>query len=237
MAKPVKKVVKKKKTVKKAALTGAKFISIRPERVETAILTLAQFSKTPGRNRRLRRAASKLEMLLRENHEMTRQVVSKLAKLTHSKQATISTIARMFAAPFAFTTLKGKLREFNKGKITFEQVMESVEKAYERRVPHDTIHNVLHCKPGMFYERIMKVALQYGSPKSLITNLTIKRMHEMGASKEEITAAHELKWAIHQYGHHMYDAMRKGNKEAERLNRKKMRELQSKFINQFTKKL
>ena len=115
--------------------------------------------------------------------------------------------------------------------------MDDIERAYERRVPHGKMENILHCRKGHFCEKILSTALEYRSPKSLVTNTTIKRMHILGMPKEALAEANRLKWEIHKAGHNMYEAMRAGNVEAEKAARIEMRKIQSTFIRKFTKKL
>ena len=115
--------------------------------------------------------------------------------------------------------------------------MERVERSYERMVPQKVMERALQCKTGEFYSRILKIAYDYHSPKSLVTNSVLKRMRIFRMPAETIAEATTLRDNIHKTAHRMYTAIKKGDKEREIAERKEMRRLQSTFTQRFAKEL
>jgi len=101
----------------------------------------------------------------------------------------------------------------------------------------DAIEKVLACRQGQFYERVIKLAIRHSAPKSLVTNLSIRRMRDLKMPKAEIAEAERIRWGIHHQAHRMYIAERKGNHEQQLKARAKVRKLEKIFMNKFVKRL
>jgi hypothetical protein len=228
----------KPRHVKKTILALARLLKRAPVlNTPRAIELLLRIAKNKKRKMMVRNAASTIARFLEEEPRAGRKVIRRLCQLNETKPLSVATAVRVFAAPVAFTTLKRHLKDFANKTISFEVLIQHIENWYERRVPQKVISQVMNCGRGKFYDEILRVAMQYGSPKSLITNATIKRMHLLKFPQEEIKKANDLKWKIHGTAHEMYAAAEKGNKEVAKAAMRKMRALQSEFIREFTKKL
>jgi hypothetical protein len=228
----------KPRHVKETVLALARLLKRAPVlNTPKAIELLLSIAKNKKRKIMVRNAASTIARFLEEEPRAGRKVIRRLCQLNETKPLSVATAVRVFAAPLAFTTLKRHLKDFANKTISFEALIQHIENGYERSVPQKVISQVMNCERGKFYGEILMVAMQYGSPKSLITNATIKRMHLLKFPQEEIKKANDLKWKIHGTAHEMYAAAEEGNSEGAKAARRKMRALQSEFILEFTKKL
>ena len=224
---------------KKRILAGAKFIQKGDPvaNTEKAIQVLLTVAKDKNRQMEFRKAASTMKAILEKNPRDGRKIIRKLVQLDETRRLSVSTVVRILSAPLATSTIKGHLVKFARNQISFSELMERVERSYERMVPQAVMDRALHCRTGEFYSRILKIAFDYGSPKSLVTNSVLKRMHILRMPAETIAEATTLRDNIHKTAHRMYTAIREGNKEREKAERKEMRALQSIFTKRFARDL
>lgn len=227
------------KSPKKRLLVAARTIH-RGDRIANtanAIRHLRLVSSNPERKASLRKAANVMSLILEHTQRDGRKILRNLVEIDEKHNLSIGTVVRVFSAPLAFTTLKAKLRDLASKRLSFSDFMDAIDASYERRVPHRQVEEILNCQKGKFYEKIFKAAFLHGSPRSFITNVALKRMHLLGLPKKNIDEANRLRWQIHGETHDMYEAMRAGDVEAEKLARANVRAMQSDFINRFVKGL
>ncbi len=227
------------KTVKKKIIIGAKLIQRGDPVANTqkAINVLRNIAKNAKRKKRIRKATSTMKEILEHSPRDGRKIIRRLVKLDKTHNLEISTVVKILSAPLTTSTIKGHLRDFARKKITFTKLMDYIDRAYERMVPHSIMEKVLHCRKGEFYARMLRTAFIYGSPKSLVTNASIKRMHILKMPAAEINEATNTRNEIHAIAHDMYAAMRAGDKRLEKDKRKEMRARQAVFSRKFARRL
>ncbi len=227
------------KITKERILKGARSIqkgdpAANTEKAIQALLTVA----TNKRNEiSLRRASSTMKEILEKTPRNGRKIIRRLVQLDKTHKLSVSIVVRILSAPLATSTIKGHLVKFARKEISFNELMEHVERSYERMVPQSVMERVLHCRTDEFYSRMLKIAFDYDSPKSLVTNAALKRMHIFRMPAETIEAATNLRNRIHKTAHKMHAATRTGDKEHEKTKRKEMRALQKDFTRRFAKNL
>lgn len=233
------KKVGRHKTAKEKILIGTKLIQRGDPVANTqrTIEVLLSVAKNKKRKMKIRRASSTLKEILEHSPRDGRKIIRRLVQLDKTHSLTISTVVKILSAPLTTSTIKGHLRDFANRKISFSGMMDRIDRAYERMVPNPVMEKVLHCRKGEFYARMLRIALIYESPKSLVTNSMLKRMHILKMPAAEIKKATAIRDKIHSTAHDMYAAIKKGDKTAEKTKRKEMRTLQSIFINSFAKSL
>jgi len=194
-------------------------------------------AKHPRRSNRLRKTVKKTLRLLHEDPVLLGKAIEAFGHLMKKGHMSPKTFYRILNAPFSHTTFKKKIRDFVNEKINLEQLMESVDAIYSRRVPDAKIDRVIRCREGQFYSRVLKLAMAYGSPKSLVTEITLRRMRYLRRPKEEIAEAEKIKWGIHQHSSGWFKAERRNDRKAMRNKRQKIRALEHALMNKFAKKL
>jgi len=191
----------------------------------------------PTKQSRLRVTVVRLGRLLHEDPISLGKSIGLLGDMVKRKRIPPRTFYRVLNVPLAYTTLKKKLRQFSNGEIHFDQLMESVERAYERRVPKNKIEAVVKCREGLFYAKVLRLAMVYSTPKSFVSALTIRRMKYLKMPAEEIAETEKISWGIHQQSHKWHKAEETGKRATRIKRRKRMRALEKIFFEKFAKKL
>lgn len=194
-------------------------------------------AKHPTKGKRFRITALRLLKLWHDDPALFARASEMLGTMQKQGRITTRTEYRIMNAPLSYTTLKSKLRQFTQGKISFDQLIESVQKAYSRSVPKSKVDAAITCKQGEFYQKAESLAIAYETPKSFLTELTIRRMKYLKMPKEQVDEAVRIKWGIHQQSHKWHEAQQKGKKQAMQKARKKMLELEHAFNEKFAKRL
>lgn len=197
----------------------------------------APVATKPKRSKRLEVTMQKSMRLLLTDPETAGKAMAVLGRLLKEGRISGRDLYRILSVPLATTTLKAKLIDFVGGKTTLPQFLELIKNAHKGSVPRERVEQVLRCERGNFYEKLWMLALEYRAPKSLITNLTIKRMHALKMPLQLIDEANTIKWKMHKLSHRAVAAKRRGDKAEQAMRTREMRALQKKFIDRFTKRI
>ena len=136
-----------------------------------------QFVAKPKSGSRLRRMTLKQAELWRTNPEVMAEASRRLWGMEKRKEISARELFRIFDNPLSKTRMIAKLRTFNAGKLTFKQLMHSVNTAFKSRIPNEDIKAAIASEPGTFGQAIQTIKKQYSPPGSLVTGLTLRKLY------------------------------------------------------------
>jgi len=175
-------------------------------------------AKRPNRETRLRRMADRQARLWRTNPKAMAEASKRLWHMQKQGEISIKELYRILDTPLSITRMIGKFRSFNADKITFKQLMNSINTAFKNRVPDRMIKAALHAKPGDFGKEIHSIVRERAPPNSLVTSLTLKKLYSELRRKnvpplhrfmlEQLRArANAIKEQIHEVSSNRYKAI------------------------------